>query len=364
MKYIVIITVLILSIFSGCMKTTTSKDITPSLVLKNKEVGRGGDILPAPILDEPIGGDIVSPSVVGAVSGPVISSSGSTSYKSKIKVEAGVLTAGDIDDKLNLKYFKKYIKDRKDKNYLSINLNQYSKLRPQNISSQKLDLSFVIDATGSMGDEMQYISKELLDIIENINRDYPKIDIRVAITLYRDKGDDYLIRNFDFDDNIQRVVANLKKQTASGGGDYPEAMEKGLFKGLNNLWQRDSIKIMFLLADAPPHQQNIKDIKRVITKARAKGVRIYPISGSGVDDKTEFIMRHLAYLTDAKYIFLSNDSGVGNSHKEPKIRCYQVTKLDNLIQRVIESEISGQKLEASQRDVIRRVGNYDRGVCR
>jgi len=352
MRYIVLLFFLL---FSGCMKTAT-KDITP---ISEKEEGLGGDITP---IAEP------TPVVGGAISykSPTPSSVASikTSYRSEIKVEAGVLTAGDIDDRLNLKYFKKYIKDRKDKNYLSINLNQYSKLKPQNISSQKLDLSFVIDTTGSMGDEMRYISKELLDIIENINRDYPTVDIRVAITLYRDKGDDYIVRNFDFDDNIQEVVSNLKKQKASGGGDYPEAMEKGLFKNLDNLWQENSIKVMFLIADAPPHQQNIKDIKKVIDKARAKGIRIYPISGSGVDDKTEFIMRHIAYLTNAKYIFLSNDSGVGSSHKEPKIRCYQVTKLNNLIQRVIESEISGDRLEPSQRDIIRRVGNYNKGVCR
>ena len=352
MRYIILVFFLL---FSGCMKTAT-KEIAS---ISEKEEGFGGDITP---IAEP------TPVVGGAISykAPAPSSVASikTSYRSEIKVEAGVLTAGDIDDRLNLKYFKKYIRDRKDKNYLSINLNQYYKLKPQNISSQKLDLSFVIDTTGSMGDEMNYISKELLDIIENINRDYPTIDIKISITLYRDKGDDYIVRNFDFDDNIQEVVSNLKKQKASGGGDYPEAMEKGLFKNLDNLWQENSIKVMFLLADAPPHQQNIKDIKKVIDKARAKGIRIYPISGSGVDDKTEFIMRHIAYLNNAKYIFLSNDSGVGNSHKEPKIKCYQVTKLNNLIQRVIESEISGQKLEPSQKDIIRRVGHYDKGVCR
>ncbi|SHO80878.1 Expressed protein [hydrothermal vent metagenome] len=354
-KYILL---LILLIFTSCTNSKIKKDIALTPIILEESSSAGGDIS-SPTLEV---SSVVASTIVGSIKSTP--STIKTSYRTKVKVEAGVLTAGDIDDRLNIKYFKKYIQDRKDKNYLSININQYSKLKPQNISSKKLDLSFVIDTTGSMGDEMSYLSKELLDIIENINRDYPKIDIRVALTLYRDIGDDYVVRNFDFDSNIQEVVSNLKKQSANGGGDYPEAMDKGLFKGLSNLWRNNSIKVMFLLADAPPHSQNIKNIQTIIKRARVKGVRIYPISGSGVDDKTEFIMRHIAFLTDAKYIFLSNDSGVGNSHKEPKIKCYQVTKLNNLIQRVIESEISGEKLEASQKDIIRRVGNYDKGVCR
>jgi hypothetical protein len=75
-------------------------------------------------------------------------------------------------------------------------------------------------------------------------------------------------------------------------------------------------------------------------------------------------MRHLALFTQGRYLWLTDDSGVGNSHAEPKVACYQVTRLDQLISRVIKSELSGQRVEAPSDSVIRSVGDYEKGVCK
>ena len=75
-------------------------------------------------------------------------------------------------------------------------------------------------------------------------------------------------------------------------------------------------------------------------------------------------MRQAALVTEGRYLFLTDDSGVGYAHAEPTISCYRVTALSGLVTRVLESELSGIRVEARDRDVIREVGSYDRGVCR
>ncbi len=60
--------------------------------------------------------------------------------------------------------------------------------------------------------------------------------------------------------------------------------------------------------------------------ARSLDVHIYPVASSGVDELTELTMRSAAQLTGGRYLFLTDDSGVGGAHMEPSIPCYFVTK--------------------------------------
>lgn len=253
------------------------------------------------------------------------------------------------------------------------------KSKPINLSSKKeftisfntnqelpksLDLMFVVDTTGSMGDEMRYLAKEFDAIVSNVEDKHPNVDIRFGLTLYRDKGNEYLVRDFDFTADKNKMKKQLEKQSANGGGDYPEAMEEGIEKSLEASWKaKDGVRMMFVVADAPPHDEKIKQMVPIIEKARAMGIHIYPLGASGVAEKAEYLMRHLALFTQGRYLWLTDDSGVGNSHEEPKVSCYQVTRLDQLISRVIQSELSGKRIEANKASIVRTVGQYDQGIC-
>ena len=79
--------------------------------------------------------------------------------------------------------------------------------------------------------------------------------------------------------------------------------------------------------------------------------------------KSEFLMRQAAVQTGGRYMFLTDDSGVGNGHVEPTISCYRVTKLRDLMIRVLRSELSGHRQEAAAGQVVRSVGSYRDGVC-
>ena len=74
-------------------------------------------------------------------------------------------------------------------------------------------------------------------------------------------------------------------------------------------------------------------------------------------------MRAAAAATQSRYLFLTDDSGVGNPHAPPEVDCYLVTRLDQAVRRVLDSQISGHRVEPSDGEVIRTVGLYDHGRC-
>ena len=208
------------------------------------------------------------------------------------------------------------------------------------IKKRKLELAFVVDATGSMSDEIQYLQAELLDVLKKVENTLDKsTEIRYGSVFYRDHGDQYVTRKFDFSENAESLIGFIKEQSASGGGDTPEAVVEALQLSIDDLkWSAEnSTKIMFLILDAPPHlsDQNIKILYDKIKIAAKKGVTIIPLAASDIDKQTEYLMRTFALLTNGTYIFLTNHSGIGNNHIEPTTTAYEVEKLNDLLFRLI-----------------------------
>lgn len=199
-----------------------------------------------------------------------------------------------------------------------------------------IDIMFTIDATGSMGDEINYLKSEIKNIITRVDSSVHKK--RIGLTFYRDHGDEYVVRDFDFTTDITKIKENLSHQTAGGGGDYEEAVEEALRVSLSNSWNINAkSRLLFLLLDAPPHlnKENINTIKNQIKKAQEKGIKIIPIVASGADKTVEYLMRYFSVSTNGTYVFLTDDSGIGNKHLKPTTTDFKVEKLNNLIVRLI-----------------------------
>ena len=226
-----------------------------------------------------------------------------------------------------------------------------------------MDIAFVIDVTGSMGDELRYLTSEFESIVERLEARYPATDLRFGLVAYRDHGDQFVVRDWDFSGNVQTVQGRLASLSANGGGDYPEAMEEAVARGLDLSWRPEATRLMFLVADAPPHDENTAAMMEQSRRARGMGVRVYPLAASGVGDAAELVMRTTAALTQGRHLFLTDDSGIGRPHQEPKVECFVVTKLNDLLVRVIASEIEGRRVEPTRSETIREVGDYDAGVC-
>lgn len=228
---------------------------------------------------------------------------------------------------------------------------------------RSFDLAVVIDTTGSMGDELEYLKAELLGIVGGLQRRHPGLDIRLALIPYRDKGDAYVTVTHPFTKDLGSIQASMRRYTADGGGDYPEAVEQAMARAMTLGWRPNAVKSLLLVADAPPHAEDVAATWAAAEWARSKRIQIVPVAASGVADGAEYLMRAMAAATQSRYLFLTDDSGIGNPHAPPAIDCYLVTKLDALIRRTLDSQIAGRRVEPDQGEVIRSVGTSDRGKC-
>lgn len=210
---------------------------------------------------------------------------------------------------------------------------------PATTVDSKLEIAFVVDATGSMGDELEYLKTELLDVISRIKSANAHSTVLTSAVFYRDKGDEYvtIVSNFTSDNNA--TVNFISNQRAEGGGDFPEAVHTALDKAVNELqWSTNAkTRILFLLLDAPPHHNTsvISSIQTSLLKSAEKGIKIIPITASGIDKETEFLMRFLAMTTNGTYVFITDDSGIGESHLQASVGEYQVEFLNDLMVRLI-----------------------------
>lgn len=205
-----------------------------------------------------------------------------------------------------------------------------------------VDIAFVVDATGSMGDELNYLKEEMNDIIFKSKQISSTLNFHFANVFYRDKGkEEYLTKEMDFDRVLSKSVQFINEQRAGGGGDYEEAVEAALDKAINDLsWNEEArTRIIFLILDAPPHnnEANRAKLNKLMRKAAEKGIRIVPVGASGINKSTEYLMRTMAIATNGTYTFLTDHSGIGNSHIEPSTDKYEVETFNDILVRVVKS---------------------------
>src|SRR5215204_3243630 len=264
----------------------------------------------------------------------------------------GVLTAASWDDAEHWSQYSRFLRRARENSWNPWGLD-VGKGRAQPVRrdvrrrSQRraLDVGFLVDATGSMGDEMKYLQSELTEIVRRVRAVEPDLDIRVSVVFYRDRGDDFVTKSLPFTRRVETAVSFIAGTSADGGGDYPEDMNAGLQAMMRQNWSRDAVpQMLFLVADAPPQQYRGTDYTyhEAIQDAAAAGIAIYPVAASGVDKPTEFLFRAMAVMTGGKYVFLTDDSGVGESHEEPDISGYTVEKLNDLMVREIRSYVDAR----------------------
>lgn len=209
-------------------------------------------------------------------------------------------------------------------------------------SPQKLDLLFMVDTTGSMGDELRYLQTELRDVIRQVSQSNQELSINLSVNFYRDTSDEYVVRSFEFIGDIEKAITDLNNQNSDGGGDYPEAVHSALKDIVaNHQWRNDSVKLCFMVLDAPPHSETEitginNDMTSYVKSMSEKGIRFIPLASSGVNTETEFLLRSWAVMTGGTYTFLTDHSGIGNSHLEPTIGNYEIEKLNDMMVRIIK----------------------------
>ena len=192
---------------------------------------------------------------------------------------------------------------------------------------------FIVDTTGSMGDEMFYLQSDFGSIAEELNDEH----ITWSVSFYKDQGDEYVVKGENaFSGDPAFIRSQLNAEYADGGGDHPEAVAEALTDAFNHHeWKENSAKVAFLIFDAPPHDEKAVEVQNAVKLASEKGIRLVPVVSSNAMRETELFGRAVAICTGAPYVFLTEDSGIGGSHLEPIIGDYDVEKLHDVIVRII-----------------------------
>jgi Mg-chelatase subunit ChlD len=212
----------------------------------------------------------------------------------------------------------------------------------------RLDLVFLIDATGSMADEIQKLKSSLRSIADDAARLPSRPDLCFGLVAYRDTTDPFVLRSHDFTDDLGAFQKVLNQLQADGGGDYPEAMSEALHETVHRLsWRGEgATRMVVLLADAPPQLGPERPrYDAAMQVALGKGIKVFSVGASGLDPQGEFIQRQIAQYTGGRFVFLTYDraddpaSGPGRETVHD-VKNYSVASLDRLIGRLIREELA------------------------
>lgn len=241
------------------------------------------------------------------------------------------------------------------------------------VQRPRLDLVFLIDATGSMGDEIAKLKASMQAMSQQISRLPGSPDICYGLVAYRDRGDAFLTRAHDFTDDLAAFQSVLARVQAGGGGDMPEALNEALHETVHRMsWRSEAARLVVLVADAPPHldyggcmeppeaegfgpprgqrpglgrpgacPQYDVDMQAAL----AKGIKLFAVGASGLDPVGEYIYRQIAQYTAGRFVFLTYkdaaDPGSGPGTQTPHdVRGYSVQTLDRLIVKLVGDELA------------------------
>lgn len=212
----------------------------------------------------------------------------------------------------------------------------------------RLDLVFMVDATGSMGDEIDKLRASLQDIVRGIEQLPSRPDVCLGLVTYRDRGDDYFVRSWDLTGNAAAFQQVLDGVRAGGGGDMPEAMNEAFDHAVQALnWRGPATtRLLVSLADAPPHMDYPQPhYDRSMLAALGKGIKVFSVAASGQDTTGEIVQRQIAQYTGGRFIFLTYknaaDSGSGpGGETVHEVSNYSVDTLDKLVVRLVREELA------------------------
>ena len=221
-----------------------------------------------------------------------------------------------------------------------------------------VDLAFVLDTTGSMSEEIEAVKSTIRTVASKLSTD--QTDVRIGLVEYKDRVDAQVTRTYPFSSDIAAFSRSVAGLTADGGGDTPEDMQAGLAAALDKLqWRGDAVsRMIVVIADAPPHldYQDEKDFADASRRASARGIKIFTVSASGMDDTGQIVMRQMAQYTGASNMFVlrggAGPQSVGGG--DPKSSCggthenYTSGNLDQLIVNKIRQELKSLDADPMQ----------------
>lgn len=177
----------------------------------------------------------------------------------------------------------------------------------------KVEVVFCLDTTGSMGGLIEGAKQKIWAISNQIASGKPVPELKIGLVGYRDRKDTYITKVFDLTDDLDAVHGNLRGFQAAGGGDGPESVNEALADSVNKInWDKDpkTLKIIFLVGDAPPHMDyNETRYPDICQSAVKKGLIINTIQCGGDANCTKY-WKEICTKSEGSYVQIAQNGGV------------------------------------------------------
>jgi Mg-chelatase subunit ChlD len=188
-------------------------------------------------------------------------------------------------------------------------------VRPVSTEEKTLEMVFVLDTTGSMGGLIEGAKQRIWGIINEVMQTPAHPSVRVGLVAYRDNGDQYVTQTLPLTNDLDKVYTTLMDYRADGGGDTPENVRRALADGVNKAgWSKNTsniAQIVFLVGDAPPHEDYKNEPDTLATTASAvKAGMIVNTIQCGAADDTRQIWQTIARRGEGQYFAIAQDGGV------------------------------------------------------
>jgi len=182
-------------------------------------------------------------------------------------------------------------------------------------AEKTLEMVFVLDTTGSMGGLIEGAKQRILGIINEVMQTPAHPNVRVGLVAYRDHGDQYVTQVLPLTNDLDKVYTTLMEFRAEGGGDGPEDVRQALADGVNRGgWSKSSAstaQIVFLVGDAPPHDDYAQEPDTLVTTKRAveAGMVVNTIQ-CGAQPDTRQVWQQIARSGEGQFFAIAQDGGV------------------------------------------------------
>lgn len=173
-------------------------------------------------------------------------------------------------------------------------------------AQRTVDVVFILDTTGSMSEEISALKGTIGEVVASLRHQNARP--RLGLVEYKDITDGYVTRLHQMTTDVDGFTERVASLYANGGGDTPEHVNAGLRVAVDHIrWNPESVaRLAFLIGDAPPQLGYEQDVSYTssVKAANHKGIQVFTIAASGMDDLGQVVWRQIAQYTGGTNMFV------------------------------------------------------------
>ena len=181
------------------------------------------------------------------------------------------------------------------------------------VKQKDVEVVFVLDTTSSMSGLIQGAKQKIWFVANEILKAKQNPHLKIGLVAFRDKNDEYVTKVLPLTDDLDNVYATLMAFQVGGGGDFEEDVNAGLQKAVKSMtWSKskDTLKMIFLVGDAPPHMDyNEVTHQTLSSQAIRQNIYINTLQ-CGSDARTTTAWQTIARNSEGRFAAIPQDGGM------------------------------------------------------